>query len=197
MKDAQSWYVLGNAHLTNFFTNKESIDELTKALKAYSQTEKHMTEPNPDLFFNRATILEYLERYSEAIRDYNIAHTIDPNLQADARAGKLVDFVVQTATLIQSRSGSKQKKQQDLARSIPTTIEGELRFPQAEETKEKITYKCVPISDLSNGTNAGALLPVKVIMHLEKPTEVPMSFLVVDSKQCYAVVSFYHTNKTL
>merc|ERR1712228_678097 len=58
-------------------------------------------------------------------------------------------------------------------------------------------YKCVPISDLSNGTNTGALLPVKVIMHLEKPTEVPMSFLVVDSKQCYAVVSFYHTNKTL
>ena len=34
-------------------------------------------------------------------------------------------------------------------------------------------------------------------MHLEKPTEVPMSFLVVDSKQCYSVVSFYHTNKTL
>jgi len=66
-----------------------------------------MTEPNPDLFFNRATILEYLERYGEAIRDYNLAHAIDPNLQADIKAGKLVDFVVQTAKLIQSRSGSK------------------------------------------------------------------------------------------
>ena len=30
-----------------------------------------MTDANPDLFFNRATILEYLERYNEAIRDYN------------------------------------------------------------------------------------------------------------------------------
>jgi len=156
-----------------------------------------MTEPNPDLFFNRATILEYLERYGEAIRDYNLAHAIDPNLQADIKAGKLVDFVVQTAKLIQSRSGSKQKKQVELARSIPTKIEGELRFPKAEETKTPVTYKCVPISDLSNGVNQGALLPVKVIMHLEKPTEVPMSFLVVDSKQCYAVVSFYHTNKSL
>ena len=28
--------VLGNAHLTNFFTNGESVDELTKALKAFS-----------------------------------------------------------------------------------------------------------------------------------------------------------------
>ena len=72
--------VLGNAHLTNFFTNHESIDELTKALKAYAQTEKNMAEPNPDMFFNRATILEYLERYNEAIRDYNAAHQIDPNL---------------------------------------------------------------------------------------------------------------------
>jgi len=100
MKDAQSWYVLGNAHLTNFFTNNENIEELTKALKAFSQSEKNMSEPNPDLFFNRATILEYLERYGEATRDYNIAHQIDPNLQADVRAGKLLDFVVQTTNLI-------------------------------------------------------------------------------------------------
>ena len=80
---------------------------------------------------------------------------------------------------------------------MPTTISQELRFPQAEETKTPVAYKCVPISDLVNGVNPGAILPAKVIMHLEKPTEVPMSFLVVDSKQCYAVVSFYHTNKTL
>ena len=50
------------------------MDELTFALKAYAQTEKHMIEPNPDLFFNRATVLEYLERYAEAVRDYNAAH---------------------------------------------------------------------------------------------------------------------------
>ena len=72
--------VLGNAHLTNFFTNGESIEELTKALKAFSQSESFMTDANPDLFFNRATILEYLERYNEAIRDYNLAHQIDPSL---------------------------------------------------------------------------------------------------------------------
>ena len=59
-----------------------------------------MTDANPDLFFNRATILEYLERYGEAIRDYNRAHQIDPALQADVRAGKLLDYVVQTASLI-------------------------------------------------------------------------------------------------
>ena len=53
-----------------------------------------MTEPNPDLFFNRATILVYLERYAEAIRDYNVAHTIDPGLHADNKAGQIINYVV-------------------------------------------------------------------------------------------------------
>jgi hypothetical protein len=55
--------VLGNAHLTNFFVNNENVSELELALKAYSQTERNLKEPNPDMFFNRATIYEYLERY--------------------------------------------------------------------------------------------------------------------------------------
>lgn len=38
--DAQSWYVLGNAHLTNFFVNNGNVAELNLALKAYTQTER-------------------------------------------------------------------------------------------------------------------------------------------------------------
>ena len=37
---SENWYVLGNAHLTNFFVNEKSIDQLDYALKAYLQTEK-------------------------------------------------------------------------------------------------------------------------------------------------------------
>ena len=92
-----------------------------------------MKEPNPDLFFNRATIFEYLERYGEAVRDYNTAHTIDPNLNGNAKAGAIVDFVTKTCNLVQNRSASKAKKNVDLAKSIPTRIEGELRFPSLEE----------------------------------------------------------------
>lgn len=94
LKDSQSWCkypiylnnlicfldTLGNAHLTNFFNNNESTEQLELALKAYAQSEKWMKIGNPDLFCNRATILEYLERYSEAIRDYTVAHSIDQSL---------------------------------------------------------------------------------------------------------------------
>jgi tetratricopeptide (TPR) repeat protein len=99
--------VLGNAHLTNFFTNGQEMDQLTQALKAYAQTERTMKEPNPDLFFNRATIYEYLERYSEACRDYNLAHAIDQTLAADKKSGQIVDYVVKTSSLVLSRADSK------------------------------------------------------------------------------------------
>ncbi len=132
-----------------------------------------MKEPNPDLFFNRATILEYLERYGEAVRDYNSAHAIDPSLNANAKAGAIIDYVVTTCNLVQSRSASKAKKNAELAKSIPTHIEGELRFPMSEEQKEVVTYAFAPIANLNNGVNSGAILPAKVVMQLNRPTEVP------------------------
>lgn len=86
--------VLGNAHFTNFFTNNAPFAEIDLALKAYTQTERLMKEPNPDLFFNRASIFEYLERFPEAVQDYNKAHSIDPNLRADVKAGQIINYVV-------------------------------------------------------------------------------------------------------
>jgi hypothetical protein len=96
-----------------------------------------MTEPNPDLFFNRATILEYLERFNEAIKDYNAAHTIDPNLNGQGKAGAIINYVVQTCTLVQSRSASKAKKNIELAKSIPTSIDKELKFPSETEVTDQ------------------------------------------------------------
>jgi len=150
MKDSQSWYVLGNAHLTNFFTNGQSLVELTSALKAYVQTHKTMTEPNPDLFYNRATIYEYLERYAEAIQDYNDAHSIDATLQADKKAAKIINYVVKTASLVLSRQESKGQKTKDWVKTIPTSIEGTLKFPQMKEQqrREPVKYSVARIGDL-------------------------------------------------
>ena len=56
--------------MTNFFVNNESTQQLELAIKAYNQAEKNMKEVNPDLFYNRATVFEYLERYNEATSDF-------------------------------------------------------------------------------------------------------------------------------
>jgi len=119
MKDSQSWYVLGNAHLTNFFVNNESTKELEHALKAYAQTEKNLTEPNPDLFFNRGTIFEYLERYNEATHDFSVAHSIDPNLGADKKSDAIIGFVSRAYNSIVNKGKLKSNRLIDMVRSIP------------------------------------------------------------------------------
>lgn len=188
--------VLGNAHMTNYFTNSEDIEQLHLALKAYTQTERNLKEPNPDLFFNRATIFEYLERYGEAIQDYNTAFVIDPSLHSDKLAGRIIDFVVKTANVVSSRSGSSQKKQLDAVKSIPTAINGSLKFPSKQDATHT-NYAVATVADLEGGVNRSALLICRVLMHLERPQDVPNSCLVVDSKNVCFVVSFYGTNKTL
>jgi len=67
LTDGYSWYVLGNAHLTNFFTSTRTVEELEFALKAYNQSESHTESKNPDLHFNRATAFKFIERYAEAV----------------------------------------------------------------------------------------------------------------------------------
>ncbi len=142
LQDSMSWYILGNAHLTNFFANNQSIEELNKALKAYAQAEKHQKEANPDLFYNRATIYEYLERYNEAIRDYAVCHRTDPNMHADKKADKIVDFFIHASNQIK---GKKSKKLSQMIKSVPSTLPGPVSFPTNEDPK-KISYNIVNIS---------------------------------------------------
>ena len=92
-KDSESWYVLGNAHLTNFFMGGQNYEHLDFALKAYTQSEKLQVYQNPDLYFNRGTIYNYLERYSESINDLEKSHSIDPNLGARNKAKAISEFV--------------------------------------------------------------------------------------------------------
>ena len=98
------------------------MGELTLALKAYSQTERLQKDANPDLYYNRATIFEYLERYNEAVRDYRKAHQIDPNLQADKKAEKIIDFVINATTLIQSKGKIKSQKLTLMVKTVPSTL---------------------------------------------------------------------------
>jgi len=48
---------LGNAYLTNYFVAVKQLDELQNALKAYNQAETRLEIPNPDLYYNRATVI--------------------------------------------------------------------------------------------------------------------------------------------
>ena len=78
-----------------------------------------MTEPNPDLFFNRATIFEYLERYNEAMADYQIADKIDPALGGAKKADNIIGFVSRAYNLISNKGKLKSNRLIEMVKSIP------------------------------------------------------------------------------
>lgn len=186
MSDSESWYLLGNAHLTNFFVNNESTKELESALRAYSLSEKYLKDPNPDLFFNRGTVLEYLERYTEAAHNFQVAHSIDASLQGAERANQILSFVSKACQSIKSKARIKSKQLATLASSIPRDLSP---LPEG--------FRVADSTELTQGHNPQLILSAKVIHSLDKPAEVPVSFLVMDSSQNFFVVSIYHVSKQL
>jgi len=58
-KDAYSWYLVGNAYMSNYFTNpKKDSQELMLGLQAFNQAEKYEKRKNPDLYYNRGNVRE-------------------------------------------------------------------------------------------------------------------------------------------
>lgn len=96
-----------------------------------------------------------------------------------------------------SRSASKSKKHVELAKSIPTKLEAELRFPAMSENISSTKYRFATVGDLGADGNPGAILPCRVVMHLDKPNQVPITFLVVDSAQNFFTVSFYQASQDI
>lgn len=81
-----------------------------------------MKEVNPDLFFNRATVFEYLERYNEATSDFQKAHVIDPNLGGESRSDQIIKFVSMAYNAIANKGRLKTNRLNDMVKSIPTSI---------------------------------------------------------------------------
>lgn len=141
-----------------------------------------MKEVNPDLFFNRATVFEYLERYNEATSDFAKAHVIDPNLGGEHRSEQIIRFVSMAYNAISNKGRLKTNKISDMVKSIPQKFEN---------------ANVVKISELVNGENPGMMISSKVVNCLEKNSDVPMCFLCVDHKHNFFVASIYHTSKQL
>ena len=193
--DAHSWYLLGNAYMTSFFTT-EKYDNLDKSLKAYQQSERNQKYLNPDLYFNRATIFTYFERYSEAIRDYMKAHSIDPGLNAADKATKSCEFVIGTVRMIELKKKSKTKTLSDLVKTIPKKL-GEVKFLSTKETDKTLKYKVLPQVDMKAGENVGVIFCGKIICQIHKDPPVPACFLCIDSKQSYTVISLYNISQNV
>jgi len=156
----KSWYVLGNAHLAQFFQMQHDPVDLSKALKAYQRalgtkktdsgagaitnastigaTDANNQASNPDLYFNRATVHKYLENYNQAIEDFKAAHAIDPELPAS----NMIAYIERSCTKIQkhikSRCRLKPKRLNAVAASILTSRQHQAVVESLTAQKKKV-----------------------------------------------------------
>lgn len=68
-------------------------------------------------------------------------------------------------------------------------------IPQSVPDQDAL--KVVDISTLENGENPGVMISAKVVHQLDKQSDVPLCFLLVDYKHNFCVASIYHTSKGL
>jgi tetratricopeptide (TPR) repeat protein len=102
--DSKSWYILGNAWCSRFFSLSLEIQDLHKSLACYNKAIGllHPSEaaegaaavsvfsgasgsarnrlPNPDLYYNKAVLCFYVQDYAGAVESYERANSLDPGL---------------------------------------------------------------------------------------------------------------------
>jgi tetratricopeptide (TPR) repeat protein len=95
--DAANWTCLGTAYLCQYITDNECWDGLDKSSKALtraatleaqavsSSSDAASAIRDPDLHYNRAQVLAFLEEYDGAVREFRISGGIDPSLPFKVR----------------------------------------------------------------------------------------------------------------
>ncbi|NWI59535.1 TTC5 protein, partial [Calyptomena viridis] len=124
--------VLGNAHVSLFFAGGQSPGSARRALAAYTQAERVDPEAanNPDLHLNRATLLQYLERFQGALEGLSRAAMLAPGWEEPRkRHAHLMDFLSRLCALLANRGKLRGKRRRGVAGPVPLPLLGPLGGP--------------------------------------------------------------------
>jgi len=188
LKDGESWYILGNAYLSNYFVNVKKLDELHAALKAYNQAEAHLTKKHPDLYYNRGIIQSYLEDFDKAIGHFQKADEIDSTLNAKDQIIKILEIIKNIDSVICNKGKMKGKTLANVVKSIPCVLKNQPKH--LGDAK----YEIKSLDELKPGPNKGTILSCKVTNVISNKGEVPSKFVFVDFKAVFGNLSVYHCN---
>ncbi|KAM3137607.1 hypothetical protein pb186bvf_010221 [Paramecium bursaria] len=190
LSNSHSWYLVGNAYLSNYFQNpKKDNQSLKQALSAYNKSEQYQQFWNPDLLFNRATIHSYYEDYQLSFKDLREALKIDEDLVKD-HLQRLEQKLLCAQDLIQNKCKISQKKLINIIKQIPLG----LKHPPQNLNKN---VKIVQLSDLQEGVNVDKILACKSLQAYTDAQTVPAGFVIVDAKQNFGSLSIYHITQEI
>lgn len=184
IEDGISWYILGNAYLTLFFSSTNREQTVLKAckaayVKAYNDKKAYC---QTDFLFNYATLLQYEENFLKALECLKRAAHLDPNWSEPFERKKtLLKYLNDCCDMIDKKASLKLRRLEIFIKSL--AADSKLTIYQ--------NRKFVNINDLSPGINSGVNLLCKVISCINNGLAIAYTFCVMDcEKQCIALLIY-------
>jgi tetratricopeptide repeat protein 5 len=183
-KDGESWYIMGNAYLTNYFSACRDFSDMEKALKAYDRAGVSQ-QGNPDLYYNRGCVHQFREDYALAMKDFGHAKLLDPSLPCDDQMEFMQRFTKRVSKQIKSKHQLKKKARTAMLKRL-----------QPLQTSD---YKSAELSDLVDGSNPSVTFSGIVVAPVSRRESdaVPVSFLVLGKSDQMVMVSLYNVTTKL
>ncbi|KAJ0006286.1 hypothetical protein NQD34_013559 [Periophthalmus magnuspinnatus] len=195
--DGTSWYILGNAYVSLFFTAGQNPQFSQQALSSYAQSEKvdKAASCYPDLHFNRATLFQYEEMFGSALGGYSRAASLDPSWdEPPERERLLLEYLEKVTELIQNKGKVKARRLRTMLSNLNTSALGPCSSPQFRSPTGHVgSLEPRTLSALSHGNNAGVAALGKVVFSLASEGRMAFTFGMVDSEESCIVVMVYNT----
>ncbi|KAF1380676.1 hypothetical protein PFLUV_G00166350 [Perca fluviatilis] len=195
--DGTSWYILGNAYVSLFFTCGQNPQLSQQALTAYAQSEKvdRAASCYPELHFNRATLFQYEEMYGSALGGYSRAAALDPGWEEPPeREKQLLEYLGKVTELIQNKGKVKARRLRTMLSNLNTSALGPCASPQFRSPTGRVgSLEPRTLSSLTHGHNAGVAALGKVVFSLASEGRMAFTFGMVDSEESCIVVMVYNT----
>ncbi|XP_040886647.1 tetratricopeptide repeat protein 5 [Toxotes jaculatrix] len=195
--DGTSWYILGNAYVSLFFTCGQNPQLSQQALSAYAQSEKvdRAASCYPELHFNRATLFQYEEMFGSALGGYSRAAALDPGWEEPPeREKQLLEYLEKVTELIQNKGKVKARRLRTMLSNLNTSALGPCSSPQFRSPTGRVgSLEPRTLSSLSHGHNAGVAALGKVVFSLASEGRMAFTFGMVDSEETCIVVMVYNT----
>ncbi|XP_044738738.1 tetratricopeptide repeat protein 5-like isoform X2 [Chrysoperla carnea] len=120
LNDGNSWAVLGNAHLSNYFLISQNPRTLKMCMSAYNQAKRDIiARNNPDLHYNVGIALKYEEEYLAALNSFSRAQALDPTWDfPKIKEERLLKYLESVNELVATNGRMKGRKLQQLIQSI-------------------------------------------------------------------------------
>ncbi|XP_016892318.1 tetratricopeptide repeat protein 5 [Cynoglossus semilaevis] len=195
--DGTSWFVLGNAYVSMFFSCGQNPQLCQQALSAYAQSEKvdRAAAFYPELHFNRATLFQYEEMFGSALEGYSRAAALEPSMgDPPVREKQLLEYLEKVTDLIQNKGKVKARRLRNMLSNLNTSALGPCSSPQFRSPAGRVgSLEPRTLSSLSHGHNAGVAALGKVVFSLACDGRMAFTFGMVDQEETCIVVMVYNT----